>query len=110
MPEVFFLLFAAKIEQGSRDRDERYFFPLVTIAASPLNFRRKQQEEKPLALRVLLSPLDGLFISSTFEGGGAVLIERGGLFSLAKQDAILPFKRPEDDINSPYKELKGYEV
>ena len=43
-------------------------------------------------------------------GGGGVLIERGGLFSLAKQDAILPFKRPEDDINSPYKELKGYEV
>ena len=109
MPEVFFLLFAAKIEQGSRDRDERYFFPLVTIAASPLNFRRKQQEKKPLTPRVLLSPLDGLFISSTFEGGG-VLIERGGLFSLAKQDAILPFKRPEDDINSPYKELKGYEV
>ena len=109
MPEVFFLLFAAKIEQGSRDRDERYFFPLVTIAASPLNFRRKQQEEKPLAPRVLLSPLDGLFISNTFEGGG-VLIERGSLFSLAKQDAILPFKRPEDDINSPYKELKGYKV
>ena len=110
MLEVFFLLFAAKIEQGSRDRDERYFFPLVTIAASPLNFRRKQQEEKPLAPRVLLSPLDGLFISSTFEGGGGVLIERGSLFSLAKQDAILPFKRPEDDINSPYKELKGCEV
>ena len=86
-----------------------FFFPLVTIAASPLNFRRKQQEKKPLAPRVLLSPLDGLFISSTFEGVG-VLIERGGLFSLAKQDAILPFKRPEDDINSPYKELKGYEV
>ena len=32
VPEVFFLLFAAKIEQGSRDRDERFFFPLVTIA------------------------------------------------------------------------------
>ena len=109
MLEVFFLLFAAKIEQGIRDRDERFFFPLVTIAASPLNFRRKQQEEKPLAPRVLLSPLDGLFISNTFEGGG-VLIERGSLFSLAKQDAILPFKRPEDDINSPYKELKGYKV
>ena len=43
-------------------------------------------------------------------GWGGVLIERGSLFSLAKQDAILPFKRPEDDINSPYKELKGYEV
>ena len=71
MPEVFFLLFAAKIEQGSRDRDERFFFfPLVTIAASLLNFRRKQQEKKPLAPRVLLSPLDGLFISSTFGGGG----------------------------------------
>ena len=110
MLEVFFLLFAAKLEQGIRDRDERFFFPLVTIAASPLNFRRKQQEKKPLTPRVLLSPLDGLFISSTFEGGGGVLIERGGLFSLAKQDAILPFKRPEDDINSPYKELKGYEV
>ena len=99
MPEVFFLLFAAKIEQGSRDRDERFFFPA----------RHKQQEKKPLAPRVLLSPLDGLFISSTFEGVG-VLIERGGLFSLAKQDAILPFKRPGDDINSPYKELKGNEV
>ena len=73
MPEVFFLLFAAKIEQGIRDRDERYFFPLVTIAASPLNFRRKQQEEKPLAPRVLLSPLDGLFISNTFEGRGGGL-------------------------------------
>ena len=109
MLEVFFLLFAAKIEQEIRDRDERFFFPLVTIAASPLNFRRKQQEKKPLTPRVLLSPLDGLFISSKF-GGGGVLIERGGLFSLAKQDAILPFKRPEDDINSPYKELKGYEV
>ena len=24
-----------------------FFFPLVTIAASPLNFRRKQQEKKP---------------------------------------------------------------
>ena len=87
-----------------------FFSPLVTIAASPLNFRRKQQEKKPLTPRVLLSPLDGLFISSTFEGGGGVLIERGGLFSLAKQDAIFPFKRPEDDIKSPYKELKGYEV
>ena len=48
--------------------DERIFFPLVTIAASPLKFRRKQQEKKnPLAPRVLLSllrPLGGLFISS----------------------------------------------
>ena len=54
-----------------------------------------------------------LFQARLREGGGGgrgVLIERGGLFSLAKQDAILPFKRPEDDINSPYKELKGYEV
>ena len=102
MPEVFFLLFAAKIEQGSRDRDERFFFSLVTIAASPLNFRRKQQEKKPLTPRVLLSPLDGLF---TY-----LPILRGVVYLVAKQDAILPFKRPEDDINSPYKELKGYEV
>ena len=42
---VFFLLFAAKIEQGSRDCDERFFFPLFTIA---VNFRRKQQEKKNL--------------------------------------------------------------
>ena len=43
----FSLFFAAKIERKSRDRDERVFFPLVTIAASPLNFRREQQEKKP---------------------------------------------------------------
>ena len=29
-----------------------FFFPLITIAASPLNFRRKQQEKNPLAPRV----------------------------------------------------------
>jgi len=44
---VFFLLSAAKIEQGSRDRDELFFSPLVKIAVSPLNFRRNQQEKKP---------------------------------------------------------------
>ena len=27
--------------------DQRVFFPLVTIMASPLNFRRKQQEKRP---------------------------------------------------------------
>ena len=44
------LLFAAKIERrGRSDRDEGIFFPLVTIAASPLNFRRKQQKKNPLA-------------------------------------------------------------
>ena len=29
-----------------------FFFPLVTIGASPLNFHRKQQEKKPLATRI----------------------------------------------------------
>ena len=43
----FFLLFAAKIERRNRDRDEPEKNPLVTIAASPLNFRRKQQKKKP---------------------------------------------------------------
>ena len=45
----FFLLFAVKIKRRSRDLDERFFFPLVTIAASPLNFHRKQQEKKPVS-------------------------------------------------------------
>ena len=40
------LLFAAKIERrGRSDRDEGIFFPLVTIAASQLNFLRKQQKK-----------------------------------------------------------------
>ena len=53
VPEgIFSLLFAAKIERRSCDREERVFFPLITIAASPLNFRRKQQEKNPLAPRV----------------------------------------------------------
>ena len=53
VPEGFFsLLFAAKIERRSCDREERVFFPLIMIAASPLNFRRKQQEKNPLAPRV----------------------------------------------------------
>ena len=33
-------------------RDQRFFFPLVTIADSPLNFPPKQQEKKPLVPRV----------------------------------------------------------
>ena len=56
VPEGFFSLFkfAAKIERRNRDREEReraVFFPLITIAASPLNFLRKQQEKNPLAPR-----------------------------------------------------------
>ena len=43
---VFFLLFAAKIKRRSRDRDEREKNPLFTIAASSLNFLRKQQGKK----------------------------------------------------------------
>lgn len=42
----FFLLFAAKIERRSRNRDEREKNSLVTIAAFPLNFRRKKQGKK----------------------------------------------------------------
>ena len=45
---VFFLLFAAKIERRSSGRDERVFFPLITIAASQANNRKKN----PLAPRV----------------------------------------------------------
>ena len=41
-------------------------FPLVQTTVNPL-----------------LSPAGGLFFSNTFEGGGG-LIERGGLFNLAK--------------------------
>ena len=38
-------------------RDQRvFFFALVTIAASPLNFCRKQQEKNPLAPRVIELP------------------------------------------------------
>ena len=44
----FFLLFAAKIERRSCGRDERVFFPLITIAASQANNRKKN----PLAPRV----------------------------------------------------------
>ena len=43
----FFLLFAAKIER-SCGRDKRVFFPLITIAASQANNRKKN----PLAPRV----------------------------------------------------------
>ena len=52
----FFLLFAASGKKTrssrSRSRLSLFFFPLVTIAAWPLNFHRKQQEKKPLAPRV----------------------------------------------------------
>ena len=49
VPEsFFFLLFAAKIERRSSGRDERVFFPLITIAASQANNRKKN----PLAPRV----------------------------------------------------------
>ena len=42
VPEsFFFLLFAAKIERRSSGRDERVFFPLITIAASQANNRKK---------------------------------------------------------------------
>ena len=34
-------------------RDQRVFFSLVTIAVSPLNFRRRQQEKKPLSPSVM---------------------------------------------------------
>ena len=37
------ILTAAIVASGKK----RVFFPLVTIAASPLNFRRKQQQKKP---------------------------------------------------------------
>ena len=37
------ILTAAIVASGKK----RAFFPLVTIAASPLNFRRKQQQKKP---------------------------------------------------------------
>ena len=47
------------------------FFSRVTIAASPLNFRRKQQEQKKKTsgTQGTITPLGSLFISSTFEGG-----------------------------------------
>ena len=41
-------LTAAIVASGKK----RVFFPLVTVAASPLNFRRKQQQKNPLAPRV----------------------------------------------------------
>ena len=41
-------LTAAIVASGKKG----FFFPLVTVAASPLNFRRKQQQKNPLAPRV----------------------------------------------------------
>ena len=109
MPEVFFLLFAAKIEQGSRDRDERFFFPARHDSGFAAQFSPQTTGKKTSGTQGTIKPPRWRIYFKHVWGGG-VLIERGGLFSLAKQDAILPFKRSGDDINSPYKELKGNEV
>ena len=87
-----------------------FFFPARHDSGFAAQFSPQTTAKKTSGIQGTIKPPRWPIYLKHVWGGEGVLIERGGLFSLAKHDAILPFKRPEDDINSPYKELKGYEV